>query len=190
MALLGGIALAAFAAFYLFDDVLTGGPPADAGVSGIGRYVRLDPDHISDAVTGLTGTTVAVLAIVITVVSLLVQLTSERYTGVAAMFLRDRTNIAVMAYYVITSVFGLATSLSLHAHFVPRTVVLAMLVTAALGLVIMLPYFAYVFRFLAPTNLVARIEKEAISEKTFESQRHCRRNPSLPLPVSVLSLGW
>jgi len=164
MALLGGIALLGFIGFYLFDDVLTGGPPAEPGVSGIGRYVRLDPDHISDAVTGLTGTTVAVLAIVITVVSLLVQLTSERYTGVAAMFLRDRTNIAVMAYYVITSVFGLATSLSLHGHFVPRTVVLVMMIASAFGLIIMLPYFAYVFRFLAPTNLVARIEREAVED--------------------------
>jgi len=164
MVLLGGIAILAFASIYVIDDLATGGPQAVKGTSGLGRYLRLDPDHISDAVTGLTGCTVAVLAIVITVVSLLVQLTSERYTGVAAMFLRDRTNIAVMAYYVISSVFGLATSLSLHDYFVPRAVVLAMMCSAAVGLILMLPYFAYVFRFLAPTNLIARIEGQATSD--------------------------
>ena len=121
MALLGGIALLGFIGIYLLDDLVTGGPQATDEASGIGRYLRLDPDHISDAVTGLTGVTVAVLAIVITVVSLLVQLTSERYTGVASMFLRDRTNVGIMAYYVISSVFGLATSLSLTMHnkFIP-----------------------------------------------------------------------
>ncbi len=164
MALLGGIAILAFASIYLIDDLFTGGPQAVKGTSGLARYLQLDPDHISDAVTGLTGCTVAVLAIVITVVSLLVQLTSERYTGVAAMFLRDRTNIAVMAYYVISSVFGLATSLSLHNYFVPRAVVLAMMCSAAIGLIAMLPYFAYVFRFLAPTNLVERIERQATED--------------------------
>ena len=50
--------------------------------------------------------TAAVLGIVITVVSLLVQLTSERYTGVAQMFFRDRTNVVVMSYYVVTCVVG------------------------------------------------------------------------------------
>ena len=48
------------------------------------------------------------LGIVITVVSLLVQLTAVRYSGVAQMFLRDRTNIVVMAYYVVVTTFILA----------------------------------------------------------------------------------
>jgi hypothetical protein len=33
-----------------------------------------------------------------------------------------------------------------------------------LGLVIMLPYFMYVFRFLAPTNLVERIQRDAVAD--------------------------
>jgi hypothetical protein len=108
--------------------------------------------------------TSAVLGIVITVVSLLVQLTAARYTGVAQMFLRDRTNAFVMAYYVVTCVLGVATSLSLHSEFVPRAVVLVMMSACALGLVMMLPYFMYVFRFLEPVNLVARIQFEAAAD--------------------------
>jgi hypothetical protein len=161
MAILGGIALLLFASLYLLDNFVTGGSAATETTSGIGRYVRFEPGLISDALSGLAGMTAAVLGIVITVVSLLVQLTSERYSGVAQMFLRDRTNVVVMAYYVVTCVVGVSLSLSLHSAFVPRAAVLAMMGACASGLVIMLPYFAYVFRFLEPTNLIARIEAEA-----------------------------
>src|SRR5512147_2233752 len=102
MVILGGIALVGFAAFYLIDHYVTGGVPHANYADPIGRYVRFEPGLISDALSGLAGMTAAVLGIVITVVSLLVQLTSDRYTGVARMFLRDRTNVAVMAYYVVT----------------------------------------------------------------------------------------
>ncbi|HEU4612546.1 MAG TPA: DUF2254 family protein, partial [Kofleriaceae bacterium] len=164
MAILGGVALIAFASVYLLDFTWTGGAPGAPHDGAIARYVHFEPGLISDAVAGLAAMTAAVLGIVITVVSLLVQLTSARYTGVAQMFLRDRANVVVMAYYVVTCVVGVALSLSLHSEFVPRAAVLTMMIACALGLVIMLPYFAYVFRFLEPVNLVARIEAEAAAD--------------------------
>src|SRR3954469_12088399 len=161
MALLGGIALVVFASLYTLDHLVTGGVSDPTPATGASRYVRFEPTLISDALSGLAGMTAAVLGIVITVVSLLVQLTSERYTGVAQMFLRDRRNVVVMAYYVVTCVVGVALSLSLHNEFVPRAAVFSMMCACAFGLIMMLPYFAYVFRFLEPVNLVARIESEA-----------------------------
>jgi hypothetical protein len=53
-------------------------------------------------------------------------------------------------------------SLSVRADFVPRLTLLAMMTTTAVGLVMMAPYFAYVFRFLEPTNIVDRIERDAL----------------------------
>src|ERR1041384_6575408 len=164
MAILGGIALVIFATLYTLDHHVTGGISDPHPSSAIGRYVRFEPTLISDALSGLAGMTAAVLGIVITVVSLLVQLTSERYTGVAQMFLRDRRNVAVMAYYVVTCVVGVAISLTLHNEFAPRAAVFAMMCATAFGLIMMLPYFAYVFRFLEPVNLVARIEREAATD--------------------------
>jgi hypothetical protein len=163
MAILGGIAMIGFASFYLIDHYVTGGP-AGTGGNAVGRFVRFEPQLISDALSGLAGMTAAVLGIVITVVSLLVQLTSDRYTGVARMFLRDRTNVAVMAYYVITCVVGVFLSLALHSEFVPRVTVFAMMIATGFGIVIMLPYFAYVFRFLEPVNLIARIQADVASD--------------------------
>jgi hypothetical protein len=164
MAILGGIALAAFATLYALDHHVTGGISDPHPETAIGRYVRFEPTLISDALSGLAGMTAAVLGIVITVVSLLVQLTAERYTGVAQMFLRDRRNAVVMAYYVVTCVVGVALSLSLHNEFVPRAAVFTMMCATAFGLIMMLPYFAYVFRFLEPVNLVAQIEREAAAD--------------------------
>jgi hypothetical protein len=164
MAILGGIALIAFATLYTLDHHVTGGPSEPNPATTMGRYVRFEPSLISDALSGLAGMTAAVLGIVITVVSLLVQLTSERYTGVAQMFLRDRRNVMVMAYYVVTCVVGVAVSLSLHNEFAPRAAVFAMMCACAFGLIMMLPYFAYVFRFLEPVNLIARIESEAAAD--------------------------
>jgi hypothetical protein len=164
MAILGGIALVIFCSLYFLDSHITGGVSDPHPESAAGRYVRFEPTLISDALSGLAGMTAAVLGIVITVVSLLVQLTAERYTGVAQMFLRDRRNVMVMAYYVVTCVVGVALSLSLHNEFVPRAAVLTMMCACAFGLIMMLPYFAYVFRFLEPVNLIGRIEHEAASD--------------------------
>jgi hypothetical protein len=160
IAILGGIALIGFALFYLLDHRVSGGAGDPSGKN----YLHFEPSLIADSLSGLAGMTAAVLGIVITVVSLLVQLTSERYTGVAQMFLRDRTNGIVMAYYVVTCCVGVFASLALHSEFVPRATVFAILAATVFGLVIMLPYFAYVFRFLAPTNLVTRIAREATED--------------------------
>lgn len=164
IAVLAGIAVAGFAAFYLVDLHWTGGGHvADPG-GALRRYVMFEPSMITDALPSLAAMTAAVLGIVITVVSIVVQLSSERYTGVARMFLRDRVNVAVMAYFVVACVCGVFLSLSVREDFVPRAAVLAMMAATALGLVVMLPYFAYVFRFLEPTNLISRIRQEATRE--------------------------
>ena len=80
------------------------------------------------------------------------------------MFLRDRTNIMVMGYYVITCVGGVLVSLSVRGDFVPRATVVAMMLATTIGLVLMAPYFAYVFWFLEPTNIIGRIRQEALAD--------------------------
>jgi len=63
--------------------------------------------HITDAVEPARQHHGGRLGIVITVVSIVVQLSAERYTGVTKMFLKDRTNMLVMAYYVVACVCGI-----------------------------------------------------------------------------------
>ncbi len=155
-------ALVIFWGFYTLDYFVTGGDTQAHPVTPIGRYVHFDPTSITDATSSLAGMIAAVFGIVITVVSIIVQLSADRYTGVARMFLRDRINLAVMGYYLIACVCGVWLSVSLHRDYVPRMALLAMIGATTFGLVLMAPYFRYVFWFLEPMNIISRIRSEAV----------------------------
>src|SRR5262245_60319401 len=106
MATLASLAIVTFGVLYTIDHYFTGGPAAAAHGATLERYFFFDQDHITDAVSSLGGMVAGVLGIVISVVSIVVQLSAERYTGVTAMFFKDRTNISVMAFYVVACVCG------------------------------------------------------------------------------------
>jgi len=158
--LLTSASLTIFWAFYSFDFFRV----VEAGSKGpLHQYLRFDPDHITDAVSSLAGMIAAVFGIVITVVSIVVQLSAERYTGVTRMFFRDRVNLTVAGFYVIACVCGVWLSVSLQQGYVPRITLIAMMVATTGGLVLMAPYFGYVFWFLEPTNFINRIRRDALS---------------------------
>ncbi|GAB4509944.1 MAG: hypothetical protein Tsb0020_26760 [Haliangiales bacterium] len=184
---LGVVPLALFALFYSLDHFVTGGAGATDKSSGVlDRYLSFDPGHITDAISALAGMIAAVLGIVITVVSIIVQLSADRYTGVARMFMRDRTNVAVMFYYVIACVCGVWLSMSLHEDFVPRALVLFIMAATTFGLVLMLPYFSYVFAFLEPANIIERIRQQAV--RSLKSTAHIS-TPSRCAPIQLSALS-
>jgi hypothetical protein len=150
------VALLFFVSMYALDVLLIGGGIVASG--GLWQhYVSFDPNLITDALPALGMTIVAALGIVLTVVAIIVQLSSERYTGVALMFLRDQTNITVMCFYVVGSLCALWLSVTLQEGFVPQSVLLLAMGLVSLGLALMLPYFAYVFWFLEPGNIIDRL---------------------------------
>ncbi|HEY0467784.1 MAG TPA: DUF2254 family protein, partial [Polyangiaceae bacterium] len=130
------VSLLVFWAFYSFDHFFTGGDVQPPFKTPIGRYVDFDPSSITDAVSSLAGMIAAVFGIVITVVSIIVQLSADRYTGVARMFLRDRVNLLVMGYYLIACVCGVWLSVSIHRDYVPRLALLVMISATTFGLVL------------------------------------------------------
>jgi len=143
-------------AFYVIDSVIFGsGPPSILGI--VNHYLAFDPALITDALPALGMTIVAVLGIVLTVVAIIVQLSSERYTGVAIMFLREPTHIAVISFYIVASLCAVWLSVTLRPDFVPTSLLLLVMVLTSLGLAVMLPYFAYTFWFLEPSNIINRL---------------------------------
>src|SRR5688572_29179614 len=98
-----------------------------ASGSSFARYLAFDPNNITDAVSALAGMNAAVFGIVITVVSIIVQLSADRYTGVARMFFADRVNLAVAAYYVVACVVGVWLSVSVKHDWVPHWTLFAMI---------------------------------------------------------------
>jgi hypothetical protein len=163
-AVLACAAVIVFWGFYTFDHLVmlrAGGGP-DGPFGALTRYLAFDPQSLSDAIASLAGINAAVFGIVITVVSIIVQLTAERYTGVARMFLRDPVNVAVAAYYVVSCVVSVWLAASLQSAFVPgATLAMALCLTTG-GIVTMAPYFGYVFWFLEPRNIIRRIRVEAV----------------------------
>ena len=105
-----------------------------------------------------------VLAVAITVVAIVMELAANRYTPrITGLFVREPVNIVVMSFFVVTSVVcqWVATDPGLSpGEGVPllrnATAVLAVGMATA-SLLILLPYFAFVFRFLSPLLVVDRI---------------------------------
>jgi hypothetical protein len=145
-------------AFYVIDSLLfRGGLGGPAGI--FEHYLAFDPVLITDALPALGMTIVAVLGIVLTVVAIIVQLSSERYTSVAIMFLREPVHIAVISFYIVASLCAVWLSVTLRPDFVPRSLLLLVMVLTSLGLAMMLPYFAYTFWFLEPSNIIDRLRR-------------------------------
>lgn len=167
-AVLACLAVGVFWAFYIADFFLHTaiGGKTDAGPDPFSGFFSFDAPSINNPISSLAGINAAVFGIVITVCSIIVQLTADRYTGVAGLFLRDRTNMIVGAYYVVACCVSVWLSGAMQPVYVPPiTVVLALSLTTG-GIVLMVPYFAYVFWFLEPQNLIARIRGQALQVAT------------------------
>ncbi len=156
-------ALLTFWGLYTLDHWVAA-PPTDAPPRGpLERFLRFDPGSLTDAYAGLATVLAAVFGIVIMVVSIIVQLSSERYTGVARLFLRDRVNLGVMGFYVVGCVTAVWLSMALQADYVPRVMTGIQLLITTGGLILMAPYFGYVFWFLDPINIVVRLRRNAVA---------------------------
>jgi hypothetical protein len=164
-AVLACVAVVVFWGFYVIDHFAA--VRRDDGLIGpVAGYFAFDPGGTANSVSALSGINVAVFGIVITVVSIIVQLTADRYTGVARMFLRDRINVLVPAYYVIACVVSVWVSTAIKSDFVPRGTLTVVLSMTTGGLVIMAPYFSYVFWFLEPRHIIDRVREEAVERAT------------------------
>jgi hypothetical protein len=168
MLLLGSLAGAVVVILYGVDHYL-----APAGSAGpVRHYLRFDSEAVSNSIGVLSSIIAAVLGIIITVVSIVVQLAATRYTpAITEMFFRARSNRAVFSLYIIGCVMGFWTAFAVNTGWVPRVSLLAMLFVATLGFLLMGPYFAFVFRQLAPQSVVGRIERDARAAATGADHR-------------------
>ena len=155
MAFVVAVALLFSTGLYVVDLLFLGGQVTGSAV--VEHYLAFNPQFITDALPALGTTIVAALGIVLTVIAIIVQLSSERYTGVAMMFLRDPVHVAVLSFYIVASLCAVWLSVTLQADFVPRSLLLLVMILTSLGLASMLPYFAYTFWFLEPGNIIERL---------------------------------
>lgn len=110
--------------------------------------------------------TAGVLAIAVTVVAIVLELAANRYTHrITQLFVREPINAATLGFFVITTMACLWVSITpvdQQSATLDTGAWLAMGM-ATVSLASLLPYFAFLFRFLSPTNTIARIRKDAVA---------------------------
>jgi hypothetical protein len=165
LSILAIVSVAAFVAFRLIDLSRT----QPGGVTAL--FGAMSPEDASRIMGGAGEVIAAILGIVITVASIIVQLAATRYTPrITDMFFRDRTNRAVIAFFVISAVFSLWVNYAIRAapdprhSFVPRFGVMGSIVLLTMSLLVMAPYFNYVFDFLEPDKIVERIRRGGVAQ--------------------------
>jgi hypothetical protein len=157
--LLGGIAIVVFFGFYLIDWIVLRPPKNPFSV-----LLAFDVDTLQNALGNMAQVVAAILGIVITVVSIVVQLAATRYTPrIADMFFRDRTNLAVLGFFVVACINAVWVSISVAHNFLPTVSVVFTMILVTASLLMMVPYFAYVFDFLDPDRVVGRIQEQAVA---------------------------
>jgi hypothetical protein len=118
---------------------------------------------LSDAAAVVAG----VLGIAITVVALVVQLAASssgpRITG---MFIGEPINRAVMGLFLLTTLQCLWISVTLDdsnvAAILPNAGFAITMLMITISLLVLLPYFIFVFSFLSPLNMIEQLHQNAL----------------------------
>jgi len=159
LAILGLAVIIFVVAFWL--NILTNPPDSGNEVSANGLLQAIlfqDVDQARNTLNGLGEVMAAVLGLALTVSSIIVQLAATRFTPhITSLFFRARTNLLVLGFFVTATVFVVWVNFSISATYVPRWGVLFSMLLMTASLLLLFPYFAYVFDFLDPEKIVGRI---------------------------------
>lgn len=152
------------ASFWL--DIFLAATDSPGGVSLRGlldSIVDQDLEQARNTLGGLGEVMAAVLGLALTVSSIIVQLAATRFTPhITTLFFRARTNIVVLGFFVTSSVFVLWVNFSVGETYLPKVGVLFSMLFMTASLLLLFPYFAYVFDFLDPEKIVGRIMNDGL----------------------------
>ncbi|MFW5875225.1 MAG: DUF2254 family protein [Myxococcota bacterium] len=164
LSILLGVALAIFLAVFWMDVV-----GERNLVDALALFYHPNPASAMGTLSNAAEVVAAVLAIAITVVAIIVELAANRYTHrITELFVAERTNFAVMGFFVVTALMCLWVSLTFDLDgpdatgFVPYVGTAVAMTMLALCLLLLLPYFAFVFQFLSPVQIVQRIRRHTV----------------------------
>ncbi len=168
---LGIFAVAAliYLATFWTDQLLAARAPGEAvTVRGLLQSLAdQDIEQARNTLGGLGEVMAAVLGLALTVSSIIVQLAATRFTPhITSLFFRARTNLLVLAFFVTSSVYVLWVNFSVGESYLPKAGVLVSMLLMTASLLLLFPYFAYVFDFLDPEKIVGRIMNDGLVAAT------------------------
>lgn len=114
------------------------------------------------AVEPLAEVLAAVLGISLTVVAIVVQLAAQRYPAkIVDVFMFDSVNIGVFGFMAVSCIYVVLVPVFAGESIPSVWLSGAAIVLSVINFGILLPYFAHVFAFLEPTNLISEIKARA-----------------------------
>jgi hypothetical protein len=157
VAVLGGAAGLVFVVTTTLDAVRSG-----MGWHALRAIYEVDAEMAWNTLGNLAQVVAAILGIAITVVSIVVELAANRYTPrITELFIRAPVNFVVLGFFLVSCLVCVWVSVAVHAEFVPQIGIAVTVVLLSASLLLLIPYFAYVFRFLAPRRIVQRLVRDA-----------------------------
>lgn len=147
----------------------------------------INSDSLLNSIGSLAEVITSLFGIIITVVAIIVNLSANRYTQkIIDIFIQEKLNIIVLSFFSITSLYGIwiintvrgASSLPAYA---PHAQVLIYMLLICVSIVMIVPYFYYVFHFLRPAHIISKIEKQIIQlqNRALYSKKSAKRTQDL-----------
>ncbi len=132
----------------------------DFGPGGPSPWALFTNPQTVSTLANLGEVTVGTLGVALTVITIIVELASNRYTPrITELFIRDPVNVLMMSFFVVTALLVLWVDMSMYSDHWPKWMAIAAISGMSTSLLLLLPYFAYVFDFLLPTRVVNRIQQ-------------------------------
>jgi hypothetical protein len=157
---IGVVCLAIFFVSNIADQVGQG-----TSVDLLRLFVAMDSEAAQNTLGSMGEVIAAVLGVAITVVSIVLQLAANRYTPkVTDLFFHSPVNLGVMSLFVVGAFQAIWVGFSVRHDFVPRTGIAVAVFFLSASLIVMIPYFGYVFHFLRPDTIIRRIGREIVGK--------------------------
>ena len=167
VALVAWLALTLAVAAVLVVSALLGGVDLGAMVHVVDWLAHLERDDAAGNLSDAAAVVAGVLGIAITVVAFVVQLAAARSGHqITDMFIREPINIVVMNVFVLTTLQCLWISVTLGEPntdaILPNAGFAITMALITISLLVLLPYFVFVFSFLSPLNMIEQLHQRAI----------------------------
>jgi hypothetical protein len=144
-----------YALCFALDAAGTGASMGDLFFGGHGAEMMSNMPEVVSALLGIS----------VTVVAIIVELAANRYTPkITTLFIENPTNLAILGFFVVTCLLCVWTSLSADGQvIVPRVGTAVTIGCVTLCLLLLLPYFTFVFGFLDPHSVVDRMGRSTLN---------------------------
>ncbi len=147
--------------FFLLIGRIVDSASIEIGFTSLFSFFSIsDPLSARDMIWAVLEVLAGLFGITITVVAIIVQLSATRYTSrVVDLFLADRMNIFILFAYVMPLLYGFWLANTLQANLPAFWSVGIFTTLTTLVVLMVIPYFQYVFHFLQPQSIITTIER-------------------------------